>query len=181
MTSAVTTTTTVPTTTTAGAETTTTPTTPATTATTATTVPTGGGATPTGEKMDPNQVEAFVHTFTWDNAGEINHYTVEDLLSYDPDSTLSAVAATIERGTGSSPMRVFFFHDGVYVGTDWSTPRVALSLTDWTDDTVTVRYPHWAKGDGTADPSLPPWDVVFRWENGKVVPSQTVPENQFDQ
>jgi LppP/LprE lipoprotein len=123
--------------------------------------------------MTAEQAGAFVAGM----AGPYGHW-VPDVAAYRSPAELSAVIGSTPRGTGSSPMQIFFFHRGTYVGTATPEPRMALRVTTQTADSVTVNYLHYKPSDPTCCPSLPDYVVRFRWDGHLVTLDPAPPLGQ---
>lgn len=95
--------------------------------------------------------------------------------AYDPSLDLSAVVGLTPGATGSSPVQVFLFHQGCYLGTTTKDSRVSLTVEQARGDTVVVRYSRYEAGDPTCCPSLPDDVVRYRWNGSKVVPLDPIP------
>lgn len=96
--------------------------------------------------------------------------------AYDPSLYLSAVAGGVPGGgTASSPVQVFLFHKGCYLGTTTKEPRFALTVEQTQGDTVVVHYKHYMPRDANCCPSLPDYVVPYRWNGRKVVPLTPIP------
>lgn len=96
--------------------------------------------------------------------------------AYDPSLDLSAVVGGVpEGGTASSPVQVFLFHKGCYLGTTTKEPRFALTVEQTQGDTVVVRYKHYTPRDANCCPSFPDYVVPYRWNGRKVVPLAPIP------
>ena len=132
-----------------------------------TTPPTPPTTPPAATPLTPAQAEAKVREQgDWD----------VDLSTYDPAATLSAVEA-VAAGAGSSaaPEQIYFVSKGTYLGPATSSPRLASSFEQTSDDTVTVTYGHYAPTDPFCCPSQPAWTVVFRYVGGKLTTSGEIP------
>ena len=128
-----------------------------------------GGSNP----MTAAQAAAVVAAMS----GPYGHW-VPDVAAYRPTAELSAVIGYTARGTGSSPMQVFFFHRGWYVGRATPEPRIALGIATQTDDGVTVSYLHYQPDDADCCPSRPDYLVRFRWDGHLVAVNPLPPRDQ---
>lgn len=68
----------------------------------------------------------------------------------------------------------FFFVDGQYLGNDSTDPSTRLRVRSTDDLSVTLRYGIYSPGDPPSKPS-DRFDVVFRYEGGRVSPSSEIP------
>lgn len=89
--------------------------------------------------------------------------------NYDPCATLSGVTVTITGATGSSPVQVLMFHEGVYQGTGTydAYGSTSVDLAASTDDTVVVDYRYTQGDESNADASGLAV-VRYRWVDDRV-------------
>jgi LppP/LprE lipoprotein len=83
--------------------------------------------------------------------GQYGHW-VPDVTYYKPELPLSAVVGRTKGGTATSPMQLFFFHKGAYVGPATPEARFAFQLASESDETIVVHYSHYSPGDGSCCP-----------------------------
>lgn len=96
--------------------------------------------------------------------------------AYDPSLELSAVVGETPRAsTIGSPVQVFLFHKGCYLGTTTKAARFELRVEQAGSDTVAVHYNHFKQGDPLCCPTLPEYVVRYRWNGRKVMPLDPIP------
>ena len=156
------------------ASSTTTPATSATTTTTTTTT-TSPSQPPVGaacaNPMSPQDARSFVAT----QVGPYGPW-VPEASTYDPSLDLSAIEGDTPGATASSPVQVFLFHKGCFLGTTTSNGNYFNSTFAQTgSDTVSVHYAHYQPTDGNCCPSLPEYVVRYHWDGDHVVPLDPLP------
>ena len=146
-----------------------------------TTVATACAAGPFGTEAD---AAAFISTKTVGSGTfAAAHWYVLPLttLPFSATADLSALVATLQHGTGSSPAQVFFFHQGCYLGTATATFRIDFRVEAVSSSQMTVTWGHYGPSDPMCCPSGQPWVVTFTWRNGHLETSGTFPpEDQRD-
>jgi hypothetical protein len=88
---------------------------------------------------------------------------------------LAAIVAVKTPTADALTQRVFFFHDGAYLGTDTSAPSALIQLGESTAVTVTVSYQLYNADDSMADPSGGWATVRFHWTGSRLVPLDPIP------
>lgn len=102
---------------------------------------------------------------SWVYGGESN---------FDRCATLSYARLDTAGGTGSSPVQLMLFHDGVFVGTASDCAFGFTSVDSTTDDSITVTYRWPREGDTNAAPSGQA-TVTYRWTGDAVVMEGELP------
>lgn len=96
--------------------------------------------------------------------------------TYDPSLDLSAIEGDTFSATASSPIQVFLFHKGCFLGTATSDANYFNStIVQSGNDTVSVHYGHYQPTDGNCCPSLPEYVVRYHWDGSHVVPLDPLP------
>ncbi len=94
--------------------------------------------------------------------------------NFDRCAALSYARLDIEGGTGSSPVQLMLFHDGVFVGTATDCAFGFTSVDSATADSITVTYRWPREGDTNAAPSGQA-TVTYRWNGESVVMEGELP------
>jgi hypothetical protein len=99
-------------------------------------------------------------------------YTGES--NFDRCAALSYARLDTEGGTGSSPVQLMLFHNGVFVGTATDCAFGFTSVDSSTADAITVTYRWPREGDTNAAPSGQ-GTVTYRWSGDAVVMEGQLP------
>jgi hypothetical protein len=74
-----------------------------------------------------------------------------------------------------APEMAFFFHDGLYLGTDTLHPSDSVALVGSSSREVTLVYRTWNPADAHCCPTGPTVHVRFDWTGTRVVPVDPIP------
>jgi hypothetical protein len=118
-----------------------------------------------GQAVASVPVPEVVAGASWVYSGESN---------FDRCAALSYARLDTEGGTGSSPVQLMLFHNGVFVGTATDCAFGFTSVDSSTADSITVTYRWPRDGDTNAAPSGE-GTVTYRWSGDAVVMDGELP------
>ncbi len=140
---------------------------PTTTTRPVTTTATPSTTAPAGDQIVTlSQAESLVHS---------QGYATANSDGFTNDNVLKVILATATGSADGYQKRAFFFADSRYLGNDTKDPSAGISLSDQTNDTVTLQYAIYAPGDPLGSPSQPPQSVRFRYDGTKLTALDPIP------
>jgi hypothetical protein len=127
----------------------------------------------------PSAVHAVMaSTSEIQDTGEDFSETSKPILTSDGQGgTLSAVIGTRNPTADGLGQILFFFRNNTWVGLNSHAEATQIkSVVPDGAGAFRVTYVDYAPNDPMYAPNLPPVTVVYRWENGRMVPSRQLPK-----
>ena len=136
---------------------------------TTTTVSASTTVAPGGQIVTLSQAESVVQS---------QGYTPANSDGFTNDNRLKVILGTATGSADGYQQRAFFFADGRYLGNDSKDPSAGVTLSDQTNDTVTLQYAIYAPGDPLASPSQPSQTARFRYDGSRLTTLVPVPSHR---
>ncbi|MGW4529113.1 LppP/LprE family lipoprotein [Amycolatopsis sp. NPDC004378] len=102
-------------------------------------------------------------------------YTPSAAVRWSGGNTLNAITATATGSADGYDQRVFFFHDGAYIGTDARLPSAEVSEAWSTGDTIALTYQLYNPDDPACCPTAGSALVRFHWFGTELRPLDPIP------
>jgi hypothetical protein len=122
-----------------------------------------------GQIVTLSQAEAVV---------QAQGYTPVNSDGFTNDNRLKVILATATGSADGYQQLAFFFADGRYLGNDSKDPSAGISLSDQTNDTVTLQYAVYAPGDPLSAPSQPSQTARFRYDGSRLTTLDPLPAHR---
>jgi len=90
--------------------------------------------------------------------------------------TLTAWITTATQSQDGHNQLVFFFLNGIYLGTDTDKPSLEITSAKAVENGIAVTYPVYKKNDSFAKPTGTPVTITYTWNGSKLVPKKPYPK-----
>jgi hypothetical protein len=101
-------------------------------------------------------------------------YRADNPDDYDPSATLRVLIGTRADSGDGYAKKAFFFVGDRFIGTDTSDESANIKVAGTTDDTVTLAYAIYRKGDALCCPGDSA-RVRYQWNGSRLVPLDAIP------
>ncbi|HST41651.1 MAG TPA: LppP/LprE family lipoprotein [Conexibacter sp.] len=97
-----------------------------------------------------------------------------------PDQPLKVLLGVRRGVSDDGAQQAFFFVGDAFIGTDTRDPSGRITVTEQSDDAITLAYGLYRPGDSIESPSGGETEVTYAWDGDSLTPQEPIPPSSPD-